>query len=159
MNNVFSSKSFMARFSAPMSTGPAKATKEVIETFDKDGDGKPFEKEDFAKLRQEQPAKRTRAKKRLEKTKEKAQDAKDATRGKKSSESEEVKRQANKAKRLDKKVKRQEGRAERKKVRKNKDLSKEDKKKQISDSRKKQKGKDPVVEKKKPGTYSSGFGF
>ena len=46
----------MARFSAPMSTGPAKATKEVTETFDKDGDGKPFEKEDFAKLRQEQPA-------------------------------------------------------------------------------------------------------
>jgi hypothetical protein len=63
------------------------------------------------------PAK-TRAERRLEKTKEKAQEAKDATKGKKSSESEEVKRQANKAKRLDKRVKRQEGRAERKKIRK-----------------------------------------
>tara|TARA_R110002126_G_scaffold250630_2_gene393494 strand:+ start:1387 stop:1698 length:312 start_codon:yes stop_codon:yes gene_type:complete len=57
MNNVFSSKSFMARFSAPMSTGPAKATKEVTETFDKNGDGTPFQKEDLAMLRKQAPAK------------------------------------------------------------------------------------------------------
>ena len=125
MGNIFSNKSFMNRyFSAPKSTGPAKLT-------DLSGDGKVTQKDVLigkgvldapkqpAKMQeQEGPAKRTRAEKRLEKTKEKAQDAKDATRGKKSSESEEVKRQANKAKRLDKKVKRQEGRAERKKIRK-----------------------------------------
>ena len=57
MGNIFSSKSFMARFGAPMSTGPAKVTKEVTETFDKDGDGTPFQKEDLAMLRQQQPAK------------------------------------------------------------------------------------------------------
>ena len=58
MNNVFSSKSFMARFGAPMSTGPAKATKEVTETFDKNGDGTPFQKEDLAMLRKQPPAKK-----------------------------------------------------------------------------------------------------
>ena len=94
------------------------------------------------------PAKRTRAEKRLEKTKEKAQDAKDATRGKKSSESEEVKRQANKAKRLDKKVKRQEGRAERKKIRKIGYTDAFVTRDEIKASRKKQKSEGPA--KKEP---------
>tara|TARA_B110000444_G_scaffold41467_1_gene37469 strand:+ start:442 stop:603 length:162 start_codon:yes stop_codon:yes gene_type:complete len=48
----------MARFGAPMSTGPAKATKEVTETFDKNGDGTPFQKEDLAMLRKQPPAKK-----------------------------------------------------------------------------------------------------
>ena len=39
-------------------TGPAKATKEVTETFDKNGDGTPFQKEDLAMLRKQAPAKK-----------------------------------------------------------------------------------------------------
>ena len=115
------------------------------------------------------PAK-TRAERRLEKTKGKAEDAKDATRGKKSSDSKKVIRQANKAKRLDKRVKRQEGRAERKKLRKTtfKDFTPEQKrlsatenaeriKGEIKDSRKKQKVKTSnKVNSSQKGPYKTG---
>ena len=92
-------------------------TKTKLQRDAKERTSDPDYKKPKAKVLKKGPAK-TRAERRLEKTKGKAEDAKDATRGKKSSDSKKVIRQANKAKRLDKRVKRQEGRAERKKLRK-----------------------------------------
>ena len=148
MNNIFTNKKIYEMLGK--SKGPGKLT-------DLSGDGKVTKKDVLIGRgvlpKPQKPPKsggpaKTRAEMRLEKTKMKAQKAKDATKGKKSSESKEVIRQANKAKRLDKKAKRQEGRAERKKIRKA-DLSRGDKRKQIIDSRKKQKAKNTVVKKPK----------
>ena len=118
MNNIFTNKKIYEMLGK--SKGPGKLT-------DLSGDGKVTKKDVLIGRgvlpKPQKPPKsggpaKTRAEMRLEKTKIKAQKAKDATKGKKSSESKEVIRQANKAKRLDKRAKRQEGRAERKKIRK-----------------------------------------
>ena len=95
--------------------------------------------------------KQNRKDSRRQKTTEKIENAKNATKGKKSNNVEgnsQVVKKSNKAKRLEERLKRQEGRAERKKIRKA-DLSRGDKRKQIIDSRKKQKAKNTVVKKPK----------
>jgi len=157
MNNIFTNKKIYEMLGK--SKGPGKLTEEVKETFDKSGDGEPFQNKDFALLRKnskppesggvpktikEKKGKKERLKSsegetsaeakkrratnkqnrkdsRRQKTVEKIENAKNATKGKKSNNVEgnsQVVKKSNKAKRLEQRLKRQEGRAERKKIRK-----------------------------------------
>ena len=150
MNNIFTNKKIYKMLG---SQGPAE--------MDSMHNGKPgVQKEDFEQFiapKSTGPAKRTRAERQADR------DSKKTTR---------------RAKRADKRVKRNEKKVDKleKKVKEGKEIFNVDDagnkttgrkanrikkaKKKIEDNKKiSQKGKDPVVEKKKPGTYNSGFGF